>query len=71
MGFGNRIGVCAGLAEAGIGFVGELNVCGISMLSGNAGADAVRDWLGVWISVCCCLRWDIVRYYGKSELLSF
>ena len=46
MGFGNRIGVCAGLAEAGIGFVGELNVCGISMLSGNAGADAVRDWLG-------------------------
>ena len=69
MGFGIRNGVCAVLAEAGIGFVGELYVCGIFMLF--AGASAGRDCWGVWISVCWCLRWDIVRYYEKSELLSF
>ena len=51
MGFGNRIGVCAGLAEAGIGFVGELNVCGISMLSSGCGSRLVGG---------CGLRYAVV-----------
>ena len=62
MGFGIRNGVCAVLAEAGIGFVGELYVCGIFMLF--AGASAGRDCWGCefrYAGVCDGILFGIMK----------